>query len=82
MVPKKEMELLEFVLREAERLSPVARQAILKGRLSSYSPATLEPVGELASWLWINDPEATVTLNGGTFYVDAQILKPTTRFAG
>jgi hypothetical protein len=82
IAPNKELELLEFVLREAERMSPVALQAILNGRLSNYFPAGLEPEGEMASWRWINDPEATVTLNGGAFYVDAQILKPTTRFAG
>ena len=72
----KELELLEYIIREAERMDPRARQPILSGRLSNFFPSSLEPDGEMISWMWINDPEATVTLDGSTFYVDAQILKP------
>ena len=74
--PKRELELLAHIVREAERMSPHARQPLLDGRLSDFFPSRLEPDGEMASWTWINDPEGAVTLNGSSYYVDAHILKP------
>jgi hypothetical protein len=73
--PKRELELLGYIIREAERLNPDARQPMLDGRLSSFLPSSLEVDGDMASWMWINDPEGVVTLDGYSYYVEAYILK-------
>ncbi len=73
---KRELELLGYIIREAERMNPNARQPLLDGRLSGFFPASLEADTEMASWMWINDPEGAVTLDGYTYYVEAHILKP------
>jgi hypothetical protein len=74
--PKRELELVNHIIREAEQMYPQARQPVLaEGKLSHFFPASLEPDGDMASWLWINDPEGAVTLDGYSYYVDAQILK-------
>jgi len=73
---KRELELLGYIIREAERMNPNARQPLLDGRLSGFFPASLEADAEMASWMWINDPEGAVTLDGYTYYVEAHILKP------
>jgi hypothetical protein len=73
--PKRELELVKYVIREAERLMPHARQPMLSGPLASFFPASLKPDSEIASWIWINDPEGAVTLNGSSYYVEACILK-------
>jgi hypothetical protein len=77
--PKRELELVKYVIREAERMTPQARQPMLSGPLSSFFPSSLEPDGEGASWIWINDPEGAVTLNGSSYYVEAWILQPRVR---
>jgi hypothetical protein len=76
ITPKRELELVTHIIREAELMYPQARQPVLaEGKLSHFFPASLEPDGDTASWLWINDPEGAVTLDGYSYYVDAQILK-------
>jgi len=78
IAPNRELELVTWIIREAERMFPNARQPILEGgKLSQYFPASLMPEGEPASWLWINDPEGAVTLEGYSYYVDASILRRT-----
>jgi hypothetical protein len=72
---KDRLELVKYVIREAERLMPHARQPMMSGALASFVPASLQPDGEVASWIWINDPEGAVTLNGSSYYVEACILK-------
>ena len=76
IVTKRELELLGYIIREAERMNPNARQPLLDGRLSGFFPASLEADTEMASWMWINDPEGAVTLDGYSYYVEAHILKP------
>jgi hypothetical protein len=76
IVTKRELELLGYIIREAERMNPSARQPLLDGRLSGFFPASLEADAEMASWMWINDPEGAVTLDGYSYYVEAHILKP------
>ena len=73
--PKRELELVKYVIREAERIMPNARQPMLSGTLESFFPSSLQPDGETASWIWINDPEGAVTLNGSSYYVEACVLK-------
>jgi hypothetical protein len=76
ITPKRELELVRYIIREAEHMIPQARQPMVEGgKLSSFFPVSLKPDGEMASWLWINDPEGAVTLNGYSYYVDACILK-------
>ena len=76
ITPKRELELIKYIIREAERRFTTARQPMLDGgKLSGFFPSSLLPDGDMASWLWINDPEGAVTLNGYSYYIDAQILK-------
>jgi len=74
--PRRELELLGYIVREAERMNPQARQPILGGgKLSTFFPSSLEADSEMGSWTWINDPEGTVSLNGHSYYVEAFILR-------
>ncbi|HYR86699.1 MAG TPA: hypothetical protein VE422_21610 [Terriglobia bacterium] len=75
IVPKRESELVGYIIREAERMNPNARQPMLEGGLTGFFPSSLEAEAEMASWLWINDPEGAVTLDGHSYYVEAHILK-------
>jgi hypothetical protein len=73
--PKREVELVKFIIREAERMMPQARQPLIEGgNLESFVPDSLEHDVEMASWLWINDPEGAVTLDGYSYYVEALLL--------
>ena len=73
---KREAELVAYIIREAERVFPNARLLLIEeGTLSNFFPRSLAPDGETASWLWVNDPEGSVTLDGYSYYVDAHILK-------
>jgi hypothetical protein len=76
IAPKRELELVSHIIREAERMNSQARRPLIEGgKLSAFFPASLEPEGEMVSWLWINDPEGAVTLDGYSYYVEAYILK-------
>jgi len=80
IAPSRELELLERIVAFAEQLRPDARQPIVESRMTSFIPGELRAAGELRSWLWINDPRAAATLEGGAYYVEAQLLvKPETR---
>jgi hypothetical protein len=80
IAPARELELLARIVAAAEQLRPDARQVILESRMTSLSPGELRAEGEPRSWLWINDPRAAATLEGGAYYVEAQLLvKPETR---
>jgi len=73
---KREAELVAYIIREAEQVFPNARLLLIEeGTLSNFFPRSLVPDGETASWLWVNDPEGSVTLDGYSYYVDAHILK-------
>jgi len=68
IVTKRELELLGYIIREAERYESQCAPALLDGRLSGFFPASLEADAEMASWMWINDPEGAVTLDGYSYY--------------
>jgi hypothetical protein len=76
IAPRRELELLDRIRRAAERLRPDARQPILQTHFAELFPRSLVTDGELESWLWINDPRAAATLEGGAYHVEAQILRP------
>jgi hypothetical protein len=76
ITPKRELEMIKYIIGEAERKFATARQPMLEGgQLSGYFPASLVPDVDMTSWLWINDPEGAVTLNGHSYYVESHILK-------
>lgn len=78
MAAQPELKLLDFIRRTAEQLHPQARQPLLQTRFIHLFPAALAAEGKLESWLWINDPSAAATLEGGAFYVEAQLLRRAT----
>ena len=80
MAPARELELLERIVAAAEQAQPGARQPIVESRMTRLFPTELRAEGEPRSWLWFNDPSAAATLEGGAYYVEAQLLvKPETQ---
>ena len=74
IAPARELELLERIIAAAEQIQPGARQPIIESRMARLFPRELRAEGEPRSWLWINDPRAAATLEGGAYYVEAQLF--------
>jgi hypothetical protein len=72
---EKEIEFINILIKNAETVSPEVRGEMLPGGLSKWLENTLEPEGEISSWLWITDPRYTAAGKGQTYVVEAVILK-------